>query len=81
LEEVCDLFNDYLADRDSAAPAVKLLVEVATELIRISWSAAVQRTEDFVVCAVDFELGSLRKNLKASLTAEKMAVLKAKKFI
>ena len=80
LEEACDYLNGASAERGSTNPAVKLLVEVATELNSIPWPARVHRTNDFVVYAVDFELGSLRKNLKASLPPERLAVLRSKRL-
>jgi hypothetical protein len=81
LEEACDYWNGKLAENASFSPAIKLLVEVATELNQVPWPAQVKRTADFVVYAVDFELGSLRKNLKASLSAERWAMLKASNLI
>jgi hypothetical protein len=81
LEEACDYLNSALAERGSTNPAIKLLVEVATELNSIPWPARGHRTDDFVVYAVDFELGSLRKNLKTSLPPERFAVLKSKKLL
>ncbi len=81
LEEACDLLNSSLAERASSAPAVKLIVEVATALNQVTWPAQVKRTSDFVVYAVDFELSSLRKNLKTILAPEAWAALKAKKLI
>jgi hypothetical protein len=81
LQEACDLLNNQLAARDSLAPAVKLLVEAARELNESSWAAEVRRTPDFVVYAVDFELGRLRKNLKAILAAEQFVALKAKQLL
>jgi len=81
LEEACDRMNSKLAESASMAPAIKLLVEAATELNNATWPAEVQRTPDFIVYAVDFELGSLRKNLKASLSPKQLAELKAKKLL
>ena len=81
LEIASDQLNSKLAERDSLAPAIKLLVETATELNNASWPAEVQRTGDFVVYAVDLELGNLRRNLKSSLQPERLAELKANKFL
>ncbi len=81
LEEACDRMNSKLAECASMSPAIKLLVEVATELNRAVWPAEIQRTADFVAYAVDFELGSLRKNLKACVSSERLAELKAKKLL
>jgi hypothetical protein len=81
LEEACDLLNSKLAEGDSIAPAVKLLVEVATELNRYPWPETFLRTSDFAVYAVDYELGSLRKNLKACLPADRLAALQARRLI
>ena len=80
LEEACNLLNNHLAERGSLAPAAKLLVEVAAELNRVPWPANARRTEDFVVYAVDLELGSLRKNMKACLSPEQLSDLKARRL-
>lgn len=81
LEEACDLFNTHVAERGSLAPATKLLVEVAAELNKVRWPASVPRTEDFVVYAVDLELGSLRKNMRACLGPERLSDLKARRLV
>ncbi len=81
LEESCSLLNDYLADRDSVLPAIKLLIEIARELNDITWPPTVKRTNDFVVYAVDLELASLRKNLKACIGDKQFTALKEKKLI
>jgi hypothetical protein len=81
LEEACDLLNNHLAERDSLGPAVRLLIEVATQLNRISWPAGIHKTPDFVVYAVDIEMSSLQKNMKASLSAEQFANLKARRLL
>jgi hypothetical protein len=76
LEQACNLLNNHLAERDSLAQATKLLVEVAAELNEVSWPSHIRRTEDFVVFAVDLELRSLRKNMKACLRPEQLSGLK-----
>jgi hypothetical protein len=81
LEEACDLFNSHLAERDGLTPAVRLLVEVATQLNNTPWPDDVRRTADFVVYAVDLELADLRKNVKASISPERFADLKDRKLI
>jgi hypothetical protein len=81
LEEACDYLNSKIAEQDSAAQAIKLLVQVAAALNNASWSTDVQRTPDFVVYAVDFELKSLRKNFKTCLPHERFAAFKAKEWI
>lgn len=81
LEEACDLLNSRLAEGGSSAPAIKLLVEVATELNRQFWPEEICRTADFIVYAVDFELGSLRKNLKASVPFDRLELLRSKGFV
>jgi hypothetical protein len=81
LEEACDQLNSKLVEGNSSTPAIKLLVGVATELNNVSWPAKVHRTSDFVVYAVDFELGSLRNNLKTILAPERIAALKAMKLL
>lgn len=60
-----DLAATAVASRDSEAPAIKMLIAACAELNRIEWPAEIRRTEDFVVYPVDFELGSLKRNLKA----------------
>jgi hypothetical protein len=67
MEMACDLLNGEMARRESIAPAEKTLNAVAANLNRIEWPAQIQRTEDFVVYAVDAEGGKLRKNLNAVL--------------
>jgi hypothetical protein len=81
LEQASDWLNEALANRESAAPAVKLLVEVAADLEKLDWSKILKITPDFCVYAVDFELGDLKKNLKKILPARKLAALKAAKLI
>jgi hypothetical protein len=81
LQEACDLLNSYLAERDSIAPAVKVLVEIAGELNKSPWPDNVRKTADFVAYAVDLELGDLRKNMKASISPERFADLKKRKLI
>jgi hypothetical protein len=81
LEEACDLLNNHLTERGSLAPAVRLLLEVATKLNRATWPASIRKTADFVVYAVDFELGSLRRNMRASLSPEQFADLKARRLV
>jgi len=76
LEDACDYLNGKMAETGSAAPAIKLLVEVAAELNKSPWPKTVRRTTDFAVYAVDFELASLHRNLKRILSAEKLAKLK-----
>jgi len=49
-----------------------MLVEVCAELNRSSWPSEIKRTEDFIIYPVDFELGSLKRNLKASTTVQQL---------
>ena len=81
LEEACDLLNSHLTERDSLAPAVRLLVEVAAQLNNTPWPDNVRKTADLVVYAVDLELGNLRKNMKACISPERFADLKNRKLI
>jgi YD repeat-containing protein len=81
LEEASSWLNGALANKSSTAPAIKLLVEVASELEKMDWSKTLKTTPDFVVYAVDFELGDLRKNLKKIVSAEKLSALKGAKLI
>jgi hypothetical protein len=77
LEEACDYLNGKWAEVGSASSAAKLLMETAVTLNQANWPLAVQRTQDFVVYAIGFEGSGLRKSLKAGLTPEKLAMLKA----
>jgi hypothetical protein len=77
LEEACDYLNSKWAEGDSASPAAKLLIETAAALNQTEWPSSVQRTHDFVVYAIGLEGSGLRKSLKASLTPERLAILKA----
>jgi hypothetical protein len=70
--EACDLVTTALAERTSEAPAIKMLVEVCSELNRTAWPSDIKRTDDFVIYPVDFELSRLKRNLKASTTAEQL---------
>jgi len=81
LEKACDLLNTHLAERDGLTPATRLLVEVAAELNKLLWPANVRRTEDFVVYAVDLELGRLQKNMKACLAPDRLSDLKARRLL
>jgi hypothetical protein len=76
LEEACDYLNGKMAENGSAAPAIKLLLEVAGELNRSTWPKSIRHTADFTVYAVDLELAHLRKNLKQILSVEKLNQLK-----
>ena len=77
LEEACDNLNSKWTEGNPAAPAGRLLIEIAAELTQLDWPDSVQRTADFVVYAVGLEGSGLRKSLKASLSQEKLALLKA----
>jgi hypothetical protein len=70
--EACDLTTTALASRASEATAIKTLIAACAELNRIDWPYEIQRTDDFVVYPVDFELGSLKRNLKGCVPAEGM---------
>lgn len=80
LEEASEWLNGALSER-SPAPAIKLMLEVAAELEKLDWSKTLNITPDFVVYAVDFELGDLRKNLKKIVATQKLGALKAAKLI
>lgn len=75
LEEACDYLNARISEKGSVDPAAKILVEVAAKLNRSDWPTAIQRTPDFMVYAVDFELADLRKNFRAILPPDKLAAL------
>lgn len=81
LEDACDYLNSKWAERDSSSAAATLLLETAVALTHAVWPASVQRTQDFVVYAVGFEGGGLRKSLKSSLSAEALAQFKAQGMI
>jgi hypothetical protein len=78
LEEACDYLNSKAAETGSPASAIKLLLEVATELNNLSWPEEILRTPDFLVYAVDLEQGDLRKNLRKFLSPENLRELKNK---
>jgi len=78
LEEACDYLNGKWAESGAAAPAARLLMEVAAALNKIDWPPSIQRTDDFVVYAVGLEGRGLRKSLKAGLSPEKFVALKSK---
>jgi hypothetical protein len=78
LEEACDYLNGKWAEAVSTAAAAKFLIETAAALNQQEWPPSIQRTPDFVVFAVGFEGGGLRRSLKASLGLEKLALLKSK---
>lgn len=75
LDKACEMLNDALRPRDNFSPAVELLNNVATELGKMDWKGSLNTTADFVAFAVDFELGELKKNLKQSVPAAKLARL------
>lgn len=74
LDENCLLLNQQLKLKGFVTPGRKLLNDVAARLMTADWQLAI--TPDFVVYAVDLELGNLRKNLKASVPAPRLAALK-----
>lgn len=80
LEEACDFLNSKWAESDSTSSAAKLLMETAVALSQADWPASAPLTPDFVVYAVGLEGSGLHKSLKASLTPEKLAMLKAKEL-
>ncbi len=81
LEKACELFNDLLRPKENFSPAIKLLNAVAAELGKESWAGKLKVTNDFVVYAVDFELGHLTRNLKQSVPAPILARLQKAKFL
>ena len=81
LDKLSSMFNQELERRQSDAPARRLLNEVATKLGRTDWSGKLNTTDDFVVYAVDFELGDLKKNLKISVPTERLNKLKTAKLL
>lgn len=81
LDDACEWLNGELANRASSAAAKRLLVEVAAELNALDWSKIAKLAPDFVVYAVDFELGELNKNLKRILPEKTVAGFKAEKLL
>lgn len=76
LEEDCQKWNEHLQDKDSMAPAKKLVVSLAAELARRDWSTGLNLTPDFVVVATDLPMDELDRNLKHSVPPERIAALK-----
>jgi hypothetical protein len=66
---LCDKANQQIAMKDQWSVGRTLLDRVATSLRSIAWKAMMPVTEDFVVYAVDFELGNLRKSLRKAAGA------------
>ena len=66
---LCDKANQQIAMNDQWSVGRTLLDRVATSLRGIAWKAMMPVTEDFVVYAVDFELGNLRKSLRKAAGA------------
>jgi hypothetical protein len=81
LDKACELYNDLLRSKENFTPAIKLLNDVAAELAKVDWTGRLNVTPDFVVYAVDFELGDLSKNLKQSVPAAILAKLKKAKLL
>jgi hypothetical protein len=81
LEEACEWLNGELENKGSHATAHRLLVEVAAELNKLDWLKFAKVTPDFIVYAVDFELGDLNKNLKKILPAKELTALKTAKLL
>ena len=81
LEELSELYNRIIEGKDNYAAPVKLLNEIAAALAAMDWSGKLKTTPDFVVYAVDFELGELAKNLKKSVPAPLLAKFKAEKLL
>jgi hypothetical protein len=81
LDKLSSMLNQELERRGSDAPARRLVNEVAAKLGKADWSGRLNTTDDFVVYAVDFELGDLKKNLKFSVPGERLKKLKAAKLL
>jgi len=81
LDKACELLNGLLRPKENYAPAIKLLNSVAAELGKLDWKGKLKTTPDFVVYAVDFELGDLKRNLKLSVPPAKLEMLKKAKLL
>jgi hypothetical protein len=76
LAEDCQKWNEHLQDKDSMAPAKKLVVNLAADLAKRDWSTCLNLTPDFVVVATDLPMDELDRNLKHSVPPERIAQLK-----
>jgi hypothetical protein len=72
----CELFNQQVAVGGKSNRARKLLNEIARELASADWSQTFDVTDDFVVFALDYEYEDFRANLKASVSPQRLALLK-----
>lgn len=81
LDRDCLLLNLLMSQRGSSAAGVKLLNDVARQLNQRSWDGILNVTDDFVVCAVDFEGADLKKNLRAAVPEIKLELLKQRQWI
>jgi hypothetical protein len=73
LLSICEKANQEIAMKDKWAVGRALLDRVATSLRSLSWKSLLPITDDFVVYAVDFELGTLRKSLRAASGKQQFA--------
>jgi hypothetical protein len=78
LVAACDLFNQQIALNGKWNLTRNLLNEVARELMQMNWNGTLAVTDDFVVFALDYGETDFRANLKASVSPERLAMLKAK---
>lgn len=81
LEAWCVQANELLEKRGTNAPARRMLNAVAASLAKQRWKGKLKTTADFVVYAVDFELGSLQKNMKLSVPEKRFATLRKAKLL
>lgn len=77
----CSLFNQHVAVKGNWNATVRLLNEVARALMQTSWRGTLNVTDDFVVVALDYEEEDFRRNVKASVSPERQAILKARGWL
>jgi hypothetical protein len=77
----CDLFNQQVAVGGNSNRARKVLNDVARELASADWSRAFDVTDDFVVFALDYEYEDFRANAKASVSPQRLAILKERGWL
>jgi hypothetical protein len=80
-ERACEWYNQLLDRKGSDKPARELLNQVARDLAKLDWNGRLNTTDDFVVFAVDYEGGDLKKNLVKSVPPRILSRLKAAKFL
>ena len=80
-EQACEWYNQLLEKKGSDKPARELLNRIVRDLAKLDWNGKLKTTDDFVVYAVDYEGGDLKKNLKKSVPPKVLSRLKAAKLL